>query len=149
MSEPTEIDLSYLAGFFDGEGCIDTTRRSLRVTLTNIQTKVLEISQRFWGGSIQSIGKATKARAWQLHGKDAVAFLKDIVPYLHIKHAQAILAIELNSRGNLRHLQTLDTPTNILEEEKSYRDWLKYKMRYLRGRGTKTREIPSRQHHGA
>lgn len=109
------IDLAYVAGFFDGEGCITTSivKKKARKThhiysiivITNTNLAVLEYIQ-----SIFSFGRITekkydpgrKTRCWAYiidASSLVLEFLEAIRPYLLVKVEQADLAISyLKSR---------------------------------------------------
>lgn len=109
-------ELSYLAGFFDGEGCIfiqkikslqksrvggirhcPNLRYRLTVQLTNTNQEVMD-----W---VKSIGwyvherknlKKQWKRCWvgRLHDIRAYEFLKLVLPYLKVKKDEALLGIK-------------------------------------------------------
>ena len=110
---------AYLAGIVDGEGSIYCCRSG------GYYYPILEIGQSgdkgkdflFWirsvyGGHINSYkpGKKTRnrlqAHAWILTGKSIVPALEDVLPFLRLKRAQALKAIEmtklLKQNGNGR-----------------------------------------------
>jgi hypothetical protein len=99
--------LGYLAGFFDGEGCISITKGknhlgntqySLRVIVSNTNDYVLKLFKFSFGGRIQkrklSRPNWRDCYAWELSSTKAYDFLKCIHPYLVIKKAEAELAFE-------------------------------------------------------
>jgi LAGLIDADG endonuclease len=101
----------YLAGFFDGEGCIDCqymypkqapgvfyVRPRLRVTLADVGRAVLEDLQKTYGGHLyhRSSKKATQSdsTSWELATKQGIKnVLVTISPYLIIKREQALLVM--------------------------------------------------------
>jgi hypothetical protein len=96
---------SYLAGFFDGEGCIyiATVRQKYkRVRVTANQTKdirpLLEFQRRF-GGRIYVRPESERYRGttiWNLNKQAQVLeFLLTLEPYLVVKHGKALEAISL------------------------------------------------------
>ena len=52
MQGGTKEELIYIAGFFDGDGCVSTSGRRLRVSITNTVRDPLVLVHRFFGGSI-------------------------------------------------------------------------------------------------
>lgn len=103
----------YLAGFFDGEGCIDCqhmypkqaqgvfyVRPRLRIALANVGLEVLEKLKSKYGGSLHSRNhskshvKWTDATSWEVCSKDSIrSVLGDITPHLIIKREQAKLVM--------------------------------------------------------
>jgi intein/homing endonuclease len=93
----------YVAGLFDGEGCIQATcskkagSRRLQTTIRNSHQGVLRLIQARWGGSICRTapkGNRSASYGWSITSRGALAFLKDIEPFLIIKRAEALLAFE-------------------------------------------------------
>jgi len=107
--EPTSHDLAYAAGIIDGEGSIyigfgsERGRRNYRTIIEVANTK-LELL--FWlrdrfGGSVPPTcrkGPSLRARPvwrWTLAGLAPITrMLEGILPYLVLKRAQAVLALE-------------------------------------------------------
>lgn len=99
------LSLEYLAGFFDGEGCVCTGRKKngtpwLSVSVTQLARHrvVLEEFQRRWGGAI--IPQKTRPHHrpclfWRAITKGGVGALIEMLPYLQVKRRQAILGIRL------------------------------------------------------
>lgn len=104
----------YIAGLFDGEGCITLSKSSRLKELTKTPTYVLRARVRMtdentirWlhsviGGRFYSAknppGRVSKSPnskpyfEWSVAGINAVEFLKQISPYLRLKKPQAELA---------------------------------------------------------
>lgn len=102
-------ELIYLAGLFDGEGCVSinkvTARRYKRpgfqlrtsVSITDEQA-ALDFQNRFGG----KVYKRTKARAapywmWVTVARQSLAFLNEIEPFLRIKKEVALVGIDFQS----------------------------------------------------
>lgn len=97
---------AYLAGFFDGEGCVGIYRSSSRggfrllVQITqNVSPSSIVLFQQvqqIWGGSISTSVSAngTEKLGYQVGSDKAVKFLSDLLPYLREKREQAEVAIE-------------------------------------------------------
>jgi hypothetical protein len=91
------MTLAYIAGFFDGEGCVGFVRaRSAiyaRVLVTNTDRAVLEKLQQQFGGDIRQLALRRSGWKtgwyWRLSWSRAVAFLDAIYPWLRVKRAQA------------------------------------------------------------
>lgn len=118
MSAKTDF-LNYTGGFFDGEGCIDLNpaggRLRPRVRVGQNDTLQLNKFKGLFGGAIYKLNGSSKMSkyisfSWELHGDNAIAFLKTIVPFLISKKKQATALInakcytkELND--NLKNLK--------------------------------------------
>ena len=105
-------DMSYLAGFFDGEGCITTFRNHvkrhpgefsycLKMNVSNTNLEVLKIFEAAFGGGIFT--KKPKegfkqAYVWQINGVAAKEVLKQLLPHLVVKKAEAELALQFPIR---------------------------------------------------
>lgn len=88
--------LAYVAGFFDGEGCIqipcnERGNYTLRINVCQKSEAVLQYIRSRLGGEISN-GKGVKILYW--HGSNAVPVLEQILPWLVVKKSQAELAIE-------------------------------------------------------
>lgn len=92
-----EAELAYIAGFFDGEGCISAVaeRRGYVSVRLNISQKfdapLLFIQSRF-GGNIRLHRESIWH--WEAYGESALNMLRALLPYLILKRPQAALAIE-------------------------------------------------------
>lgn len=101
--------IAYAAGLFDGEGCVSTafnggTPRHMPKLTVSIQMTdagvVLWMSAMFGGRVSQRRKLAAKYRTqfcWQLHSRQAGAFLEKVLPYLQVKRQQAERAIALRA----------------------------------------------------
>lgn len=99
--------IAYIAGFFDGEGCIRIKQANQRgnsyyviAHLTNTYLPVLQQVQDLFGGPIrkQEEGRNKAIYNWQLTSSEAVDFLKTITPFLQEKSTQALLAIKFHDQ---------------------------------------------------
>ena len=103
----TDIILSYLAGFFDGEGSVgiyssgNTYRNCcLRVQLKQNQNPhtiiIFDFLYSNYGGFTSKVetGKGKICLTWAASGDKAVNFLKDILQFSIIKNEQIKLCIE-------------------------------------------------------
>lgn len=107
------LEIAYLAGLIDGEGCIgfrlekrkDRTNSYLRIILTITMTnfEVLSEVHKQCGGYLgKYIDKRPQNRQqwrWAVGDKTAIAVLKQISPYLIVKKNQAKLAIAFDLLG--------------------------------------------------
>jgi hypothetical protein len=96
------VSIQYLAGFFDGEGCITMSKKpsgSMRIR-GQVAQKISEshILSEFssrWGGSFTKFpGTNQPVVGWYVDSDELVKFLYEISPFLIIKKPQADLAIE-------------------------------------------------------
>jgi hypothetical protein len=98
-----EAELAYIAGFFDGEGCISAVadRRGYVSVRLNISQKfdipLLFIQARFGGNIRWHRGTVWH---WEAYGDAALNMLRALLPYLMLKRPQAELAIEFLAARN-------------------------------------------------
>ena len=99
------LELSYLAGFLDAEGCITVISRRpnvrqksgsyvLKIVITQKSKAPLVDFQNRFGGTINKLGKLRTGFQWCVHHKNAAIMLESILPYLKYKKEQAELGIE-------------------------------------------------------
>jgi hypothetical protein len=111
MKEPTNEELAYIAGFFDGEGCIYANYTKISMTIgiaiTNTRIEILEWIREFFDGSYIQSRVSKNDRAKDPHRlvftKNIVIanFINSIYPYLILKREQADVArMFLMSREN-------------------------------------------------
>jgi hypothetical protein len=100
-----EADLAWVAGFFDGEGCVMVRKYNAPKRSQYPQYQVLvNVAQKnpavlYWiadnfGGSVSVSGQTAH---WQASSVIACNFLRQILPYLKIKGPQAVLALEFQA----------------------------------------------------
>lgn len=96
-------ELAYLAGFFDGEGCISINRNSsqhygLLLAAAQINPAPLFLLyQRFGGYIVRKQRPTDRYRAvhqWRSSGREAADVLRQLQPYLVVKKEEADIAIE-------------------------------------------------------
>ena len=109
MLKNYKLEMAYLAGLFDGEGCITIRRNSskgkqlaLDCALGMTNQYVPNLFQFHFQGSV-SFCKGRKENhnnswLWQISARKALAFLEEILPYLRLKRAEAELAIAFQKR---------------------------------------------------
>jgi hypothetical protein len=97
------LDRRWLAGFFDGEGCVylqsmkrvnrQLPRYSLSVFLTQNDKAILEEVQREFGGKVtQHSGR--RCYRWRVVSRNVLDFLYAVYPHSILKRDQINLAIE-------------------------------------------------------
>lgn len=111
-------DLAYIAGIVDGEGCIGLninrskthTSYRVKVAVANSNEWICQWLKLAFGGCVNCTTYShTRKPMWQwiTTANQAVTFLILIRPYLHLKQAQADLAISYqSSRIHHNHLVT-------------------------------------------
>jgi len=132
--------LAFIAGFFEGEGCIQITKQktypTLRVTIGNTDLGLLEfIKNNLRMGRICSRrpGKKSnfKVYGYLVTGPKAFVVLKKLLPFLKSKKEEAILGIkfqEQKSKGKGLYGGHCPIPKEIkVEREKVY-----WKMKALK-----------------
>lgn len=135
------FSLEYLAGFFDGEGCITTrgyerTEREKRPTIrpavvvTNTNLAVLSEFKRRWNGQIytrKALPNHQTCYSWDL-GRFALTekFLLDLLPFLVVKRAQAELMLQLCARRQIGRQR-------LSGEEIQFREGLRLQIQSLNG----------------
>ena len=99
---------AYLAGFFDGEGCIrvgktpvkNTQSYHLTVSVTNKDTSVLKACSELYGGHIGNLIKG-RCPHWVLSDKPSIErFLLYTLPYLVAKKDEAEVGLEYIRLGH-------------------------------------------------
>lgn len=132
--------LAYIAGLFDGEGCVSISktwpkdrlnpRYKLCVTIANTNPKPLIIIKKLYGGYIY-IGNKSPGRkilyTWKIATKSTERFLGDILPYLIIKKEEVELALihrkfinkyQENKHDNKNKSVKCHTDEELKEQEK-------------------------------
>jgi len=122
MKEINEIstnDAIYIAGLFDGEGCISLTKCSrikeryktptftLRARIRMTDSNIINWLYITIGGNYYGERNPTSRRIkspngkpyfeWGVAGRNAIEFLKQIYPYLKVKHLQAEIAFKFGN----------------------------------------------------
>jgi hypothetical protein len=114
MAEPTEAEIAWVAGIFEGEGCIcDCGVRSVSLTISSTDRDVLEEVQRIMGtGGIHSILRSEVDRQnrkpifqWHIANRDDVRLvLESLLPWLrkrrYARALEALKRLELNQGLN-------------------------------------------------
>jgi len=141
---PSETARAYMAGFFDGEGCVSITINNKRlisqgrsathviqVSIGNTVPDVLYWMKSFYGGSIavQDFGHGRKrVYRWNIRCNKALPFLEHILPYLKMKSPQVKLAITHQKEKKFSGPSKLALKV-IEERERRRKEMSKYNMR--------------------
>lgn len=106
----------YLAGFIDGEGCIDVQvsntvhiRPRLRVGLTATSRYLLEMMKNSYGGTLSErpgSGNWQPSVSWELAGYTSCQVLRNIVNHLILKKEQARLCLWMETNIKGKHVST-------------------------------------------
>jgi hypothetical protein len=98
------ITNEYAAGFFDGEGNISIASTGKKAYELNLRviigqkdfTPLLKFKEK-WGGSVD-YGRQSKVYFWRGGAKIAEKFLRDVLPFLIVKKAQAEIALDFRDK---------------------------------------------------
>lgn len=116
-------EISYIAGFFDGEGCVRIKQANqggnsyyVIAHLTNTNSLILKKVQDLFGGNtrVQEKGKNKTIYNWYITSSEAVDFLKVLLPFLIEKKTQAELALyfhenkeKMKPQEKVKHYKTM------------------------------------------
>ena len=128
--EMRKVDLSYIAGLFDGEGCISIAKCSprrignspyyrLEVAVVMANEYIPKLFQFHFGGrTYKKKGMEYWRQQWQWHAgsEEAVDFLKAILPYLRLKRDEAKLALEFQSNKRVMAFERKPAGALAIEE---------------------------------
>lgn len=148
-----KLSLDYVAGYFDGEGCICLNKHKhkgyknfyfqLRVQIGTTDKPMLEKLQKQFGGKLHPMSHWNKnwtpAWVWGLWAQQALGFLEILLPHLHTKKEQAILSIEFqkgqsNSKSGNTRWNTEDERIAMFEK----RNRLYQQLAELKGNASST-----------
>ena len=141
-----EVSIEWIAGLFEGEGCITVARQAPRrshrnwnahhatlLTMGNTDRNLLLPLWRRFGGTIREFVPANgsqRAWMWRLSGGPASSALEDMLPHMvGRKGEQAKVAIELEE-----HKENLNRGDVHKEDELAWREACKQHVTEL-GRG--------------
>lgn len=105
--ETVTTKIAYIAGFFDGEGCVRIKQSNQHgnsyyviAHITNTNQAILKEVQDLFGGTIRRQEKGVNKTIynWQITSAEAVDFLRTLVPFLREKLTQAHYAISFHER---------------------------------------------------
>lgn len=110
-------DVAYIAGFFDGEGCVRIKRANqggnsyyVTATITNSNKEILEYIKDIFGGKVRKAEKKANKTIYhyELSSSEAVDMLKILIGFLREKRTQAELAIKFHeNKSKLNPLEKL------------------------------------------
>jgi len=127
-----EVEVAYLAGLVDGEGCFSIWRRNgttgIELRVSSSDPRVMEwLRARFGGAADRHTPQSSKHKwmwVWRPRVKELDALLPRLIPYLIIKRDQAEIAL------SFRRLMSAGRGQNVAERER-----LKEQMHVLNRRG--------------
>ena len=104
MSEVIDIDVKYMAGFFDADGNVNLREgNGDAIRFANTNKDVLILMKKFFGGNLYTKGKPIKnyKQGWDLtyHGRYGVSLAKSMFPFLHVKKEKLGKFIERNEKN--------------------------------------------------
>lgn len=120
----------YAAGFFDGEGCVRIDRGrnphngrryyALHVIVVNTYLPVLQELRERYGGVVKPRQRAKShwkpSFQWRVCSKDALVFLRDVLPHLRVKRREAEIAIAFQE-GMKKHGNRFSvTPPEVVSD---------------------------------
>lgn len=124
--------MAYLAGFFDGEGCVRLKRSYqgqnnfyLTVQVSNSDRLVLEDFKTMFGGSVTLRGRSKNFDMfmWECHTANAGDFLRAMQGFLRTKRPQAIYALAVHDNlVNMTFEQRMEAHDKLsaMKKEVSY-----------------------------
>jgi len=108
----TQLDLTYLAGFFDADGSVSIVRLKNKelvrdftyqvqvIIAQNPPCPIMDELLEEYGGKIYKHSRHKVTQVWRCPASSHIRFLKAILPYLRIKKEAAQIAIEYQVRVN-------------------------------------------------
>ncbi len=120
-------EISYIAGLFDGEGCISGAKKfikgkydkypriSIQLSITNQNLSCLEFVQEYFGGVIRDkADKKNKCYVWVLVGKFPMKhFLESILPFTIVKTEQVKLALSFVETIRPEYIGSIPLPEDV------------------------------------
>lgn len=119
--------IAYIAGFFDGEGCVRIKEANqggnsfyIIAHITNTNQKILLSIQNLFGGAIrmQERGKNKTVYSWSITSSEAVDFLQTLSPFLEEKLEQALLAVKFHKEKSSLKLEEKQSWARVMSEMK-------------------------------
>ena len=132
MGKISKITLAYIAGIFDGEGCVSISKEKerttikgysyrLRVIVGNTNEWLIKFLQSQFGGNIvlrqPRMPWYKPIWQWQIGAKLAQVFLEALLPYLQLKKHQAELGIAFQNKFKGRGHRKTTREWILLEQD--------------------------------
>ena len=110
-----DCNLSYIAGFFDADGSIGVYRRkSMASSEFYLQFGNNDPTVLYWIEDFFEVGKVrlipgTKCYVLEIRQRSSIrVILRALLPYLRVKHVQALIALEALDAGDIADWATVD-----------------------------------------
>src|SRR3990172_828553 len=120
--ETVTAKIAYIAGFFDGEGCVRLKNANHVIAhITNSNQRILTEIQDLFGGQIRRQERTPNKTIynWYITSSEAYDFLKTLSPFLKEKGPQAMLAIKFHEqKGSLTKEEKVSWERVITEMKK-------------------------------
>jgi hypothetical protein len=123
---------AYIAGLFDGEGCINIYHHikwyQLRIIIQMTTKKPLDELYSRYGGVLRFVEsknpKWSPTWRWEISDKDmCIRFIEDILPYSIIKLPQCEVALEF--LATIQHHSGVATPDEVVEKRRTLMEKIK------------------------
>lgn len=120
----TKLQLAYISGFFDGDGCIsgrsEKGHRRANISIHQKRPEILHWIQKSLGMGHLYHNFTSDLWSWRIAGKkDIEKFIDLILPYSIVKKRELEIGRELN---NLATLIIINKDTNSSERERLYNE---------------------------
>jgi hypothetical protein len=100
--EPSDVEIAYVAGFFDGEGCVYLNTRKngraiLRIKVSQKDRRPLDLLQERFGGSVcvsRNRKTGNECWSWSLSTAQAERFVRMVQPFCLVKAEAIAIALE-------------------------------------------------------
>lgn len=125
--ETVTSKIAYIAGFFDGEGCVRLKRSNQNehsyyviAHITNSNRAILEHVQDLFGGAIRTQERTPNktAHSWCITSAEAVDFLETLSPFLREKLEEARLAIKFHKEKSGLKAEERESWARVMSEMK-------------------------------
>lgn len=131
ITELSDTELAYIAGFFDGEGSVMIGRHNgaessylMRISISNTNKDIIDWLVDTLGGYVSDVklkGNRQRSYIWYLAAIKASDVLYALLPFLRVKREHAILGLDFQGtqRGRNRYTgynkETLELRSVIIE----------------------------------
>lgn len=97
--EPSDVDIAWMAGLFEGEGTCRGTKGRTIVCIFQKDPEILFRCREFMGGNIQKTRALTEKylHVWNLYGDNGRRFLQTIYPFMSTRRK-----LQIEKSGGLR-----------------------------------------------
>ena len=120
-----EQSLSYIAGFFDGEGCVSVNSNgSIQIRVINTSCAVLEYFVEVLGGAVKSRKQIVNKPQyhWSVYGDDAYRVAEALAPLCIEKRPQLLKMLEWrDERGNFLATQKVGGRGHVAHPDRAGR----------------------------